>query len=99
MDWDITEEPVDKPGGDDDAAPARRWRTRMALSLPTLGTVEARLRIDGNTLQLQLRATEQATVSLLGAAGAELPARLDAQGLQLAGLRIDGLEPDAGTTP
>jgi len=92
MDWDITEEQEAPQGAEDDAAPARRWSTRVALSLPTLGAVEARLSIDGATLQLHLRAAEPATVSLLDAAGTELPARMDAQGLQLATLHIDGLE-------
>lgn len=95
MDWDITEEQDERQGAADDPAPARRWHTRLALSLPTLGQVEARLSLDGNTLQLQMRAAEQATVSLLNAAGTELPRHLEAQGLQLAGLHIHGLEPSA----
>lgn len=94
MEWDITEEP-EQPGQADEPTEARRWSTRLALSLPTLGPVEARLSLDGNTLQLHLRAAEQTTVNLLDAAGTELPQRLDAQGLQLAGLRIDGLDPKA----
>lgn len=93
MDWDIAEEQDARQGTDDETTTARRWSTSLALSLPTLGSVEARLSLDGNTLQLQLRAAEQATVSVLDAAGIELPGRMDALGLQLAGLHIDGLDP------
>jgi hypothetical protein len=92
LDWDITEEQDARQGADDDTAPARRWSTRLAVSLPTLGAVEARLSIDGNSLQVHLRAAEPATVGLLDAAGTDLPARLDAQGLQLATMQIGGLE-------
>jgi len=99
MDWDIAEEQDPRQGADDEAEPARRWRTRVALSLPTLGAVEARLSIDGNTLQLHLRAAEQATVGLLNAAGTELPGRMDAQGLQLATLHIDGLDATPQSAP
>ncbi|MDI1244298.1 MAG: flagellar hook-length control protein FliK, partial [Rhodoferax sp.] len=99
MDWDIAEEQDAPQGAAGDGAPASRWRTRLALSLPTLGQVEARLSIDGNTLQLHVRAAEQTTVKLLSAAGNALPGTMDAQGLQLAGLRIDGFEPKPETAP
>jgi hypothetical protein len=99
LDWDIAEEQDERQGAADDAGPARRWNTRLALSLPALGAVEARLSLDGNTLQLQLRAAEQTTVSLLNAAGTELPGRMDAQGLQLAALHVGGLEAPPENAP
>ncbi len=95
LDWDITEEQDVRQGADDDTEPARRWSTRLSLSLPKLGAVEARLSLDGNTLQVQLRAAEATTVNLLDAAGTDLPGRLDAQGLQLATLHVGGFEPKA----
>ena len=95
MDWDVEPDPDASPAAD--AAPApTRWRTRLALNLPTLGAVEFRLQLAGNTLQLRVVAQEQATVGLLDAAGAELPGRLGAQGLQLTSLFIGAQGTAAG---
>ena len=91
MDWDIAEDEKKQGAAADDPAAAPRWTTRLAMSLPNLGAVEARLSLAGNTLQLRLAARESATVNLLDEAGAELPARLGAQGLQLTGLQVGAL--------
>lgn len=88
LDWDIEQEQEASARGAEPDATAQRWTTRLALALPALGALEARLSIVGNTLELRLAARETATGSLLKQAGAELPGRLAAQGLQLTGLQV-----------
>lgn len=91
MDWEIQEEQNQSQGAADDTAPQPTWTSKLALTLPTLGALEARLSVAGSTLQLRLAAREPATVSLLNQAGTELPQRLGARGLQLTGLQIGSL--------
>lgn len=94
MDWEIHREPEDRSAGSD--APPRNWSTRLAVSLPELKDVEVRLSLVGNTLQLQLAASDNATVALLGNGRHELPARFAALGLQLRGVWVGGLAPEPG---
>lgn len=91
MDWEIQEEQDQRQAVADDPTLARSWTSKFALSLPTLGTLEARLSLAGDTLQLRLAARQSSTVSLLSAASTELPRRLAALGLQLTGLKIGSL--------
>ncbi|MDD5335623.1 MAG: flagellar hook-length control protein FliK [Rhodoferax sp.] len=93
LEWEIQEESREPQGGADEPAPQRSWTSKLALELPTLGALEARLNLAGNTLQLRLAARQPATVSLLGQAGSGLPQRLGAVGLQLTGLQIGTLAP------
>lgn len=97
MDWEIQEEQGERQAA---AEPqARAWRTRLALRLPALGAVELRLSLAGSALQVQLGADEPATVALLSGAGAALPPRFAALGLQLTDLKIGALAraPQAAT--
>lgn len=91
MDWEIQEEQDQRQAVADDPTLARSWTSKFALSLPTLGMLEARLSLAGDTLQLRLAARQSSTVSLLSAAGSELPRRLAVLGLQLTGLQIGSL--------
>lgn len=91
MDWEIQEEQDQRQAVADDTTLARNWTSKFALSLPTLGTLEARFSLAGDTLQLRLAARQSNTVSLLSAASTELPRRLAALGLQLTGLQIGSL--------
>ncbi len=91
LEWDIQQEQGGGEGSAQAGAPQRGWTSRLALTLPRLGVLEARLSLAGNTLQLSLAAREPTTVGLLHQAGSELPLRLEALGLQLAGLQIGAL--------
>ncbi|MDP1530410.1 MAG: flagellar hook-length control protein FliK [Rhodoferax sp.] len=95
MDWEIQEEQGERQAADEPQA--RTWSTRLALRLPALGAVELRLTLAGSALQVQLGAGEPATVTLLSGAGAALPPRFAALGLQLTDLKIGALarEPQA----
>jgi hypothetical protein len=68
--------------------PARAsWRTRITMTLPSLGTVEATLSLRGETVELSLVAREAAQARLEAARG-ELSAALAARSLELAAFSI-----------
>jgi hypothetical protein len=95
MDWEIQQEPEDRVAAEAGEAPQRSWSTRLALHLPELKDVEVRLSMVGNTLQLQLSASENGTMALLGNERHELPARFAVLGLQLKGVLVGALSPAA----
>ena len=101
MDWEIHEDRSQREASDDKDASPRSWRTRLSLTLPTLKDVEVRISLAGSTLQVQLSARENATLAVLKEARGDLPARLDAQGLQLTDLKIGrlALGPTAPDSP
>jgi hypothetical protein len=100
MNWEIHEEQQEREGrqtiADNEASP-RSWSTRLALTLPMLKDIEVRISLAGNSLQLHLAASENATRDLMGEARAELPNRLNELGLQLTGLQIGALRSPAAT--
>jgi len=65
----------------------RGWHTRVTLSLPTLGTVDADLVLTGQQLVVRLNASEGGAARL-AADGDHFRQQLDAAGLQLAGLTV-----------
>ncbi|RQS19788.1 flagellar hook-length control protein FliK [Burkholderia sp. Bp8998] len=101
LDWTI--EP-DDPGGHasrsgDDTGDGIAWRTRLTLTLPSLGTVDAELVLNGKQLVARLRANS-AGADRLTRNEAALRQRFEGSGLQLGGLSIravgdepDGLDP------
>jgi hypothetical protein len=88
MDWEIEQQGDERACGETPAGPPvdAAWSTRMRLALPRLGTLDARLRLDRDGLQLQLQTGDEASTRRLRA---ERPALLGA--LQQAGLRTTGL--------
>ncbi|CAN7544921.1 flagellar hook-length control protein FliK [Caballeronia sp. LjRoot34] len=65
----------------------RAWHTRVTLSLPTLGNVDADLVLTGQQLVVRLNASEGGAARL-AADGHHFQQQLDAAGLQLAGLTV-----------
>ncbi|MCA7956846.1 flagellar hook-length control protein FliK [Burkholderia multivorans] len=93
VDWTI--EP-DEPGGraprsGDDAGDGIAWRTRLTLTLPTLGTVDAELQLNGAQLVARLRAN-QAGAARLAQHEPALRRRFEGSGLQLGGLSIRAVD-------
>lgn len=86
LEWDIED-----PGQDASADPAspRPWRTSLRLTLPHLGTVEARLGLVGQEVQVTLRATEPTARSALDDGRAALAEQLVQAGLKLVGIQVD----------
>ena len=65
----------------------RAWHTRVTLTLPTLGNVDADLVLTGQQLVVRLNASEGGAARL-AADGDHFRQQLDAAGLQLAGLTV-----------
>ncbi len=76
--------------GDPGEDPQPAWNSTLVSELPSLGTVVAKIRIDGDRLQLKLHAGAPA---LLSERSAELRAALTAAGLHLQRFDADGERP------
>ncbi|MCA7889782.1 flagellar hook-length control protein FliK [Burkholderia contaminans] len=93
LDWTI--EP-DDPGnrasrGDGDTGDGIAWRTRLTLTLPSLGTVDAELVLNGTQLVARLRAN-QTGADRLTRHEAALRQRLEVSGLKVGGLSIRAVD-------
>jgi hypothetical protein len=101
LDWTIQQEGDEWHRGGkgvetDDPYP---WRTRLTLSLPSLGTVDAELTLSGTQLQVRVQASPGGAARL-AAQGETFRQRLAAAGIDLSGLsirEIGGGAPAAGT--
>jgi flagellar hook-length control protein FliK len=96
MRWDIDEyrdDRVDENGarGAADDEPAARWSTRLRLTLPTLGEIDARIRLQGNQITLSMAAGEPETRDLMRASGSSLRRALDEAGIALTSLGVGEL--------
>jgi len=93
LDWTI--EPDDPgsraPRGGDDAGDGIAWRTRLTLTLPSLGTVDAELLLNGAQLVARLRAN-QTGADRLTRHEAALRQRLEGSGLRVGGLSIRAVD-------
>jgi hypothetical protein len=70
----------------------RAWQTRVTLTLPTLGNVDANLVLSGQHLVVRLNASADGAI-LLARDGAHFQQQLEAAGLQLAGLTVRAMDP------
>ncbi|OXI32613.1 flagellar hook-length control protein FliK [Burkholderia sp. AU16741] len=94
LDWTI--EPDDPGhraprGGGDDTGDGIAWRTRLTLTLPSLGTVDAELVLNGAQLLARLRAN-QTGADRLTRHEAALRQRLEGSGLTVGGLSIRAVD-------
>jgi len=86
--WEIHEEDSHRPTGDDDFP--ERWQTRMRLTLPQLGGIEATLRLRaGNRVEIALTTDNSASRDRLNAASPQLVQQMDAAGLTLTGCIVE----------
>lgn len=79
MEWEVRRE-ARQAAVDVDAD---AWNTRLGLTMPQLGHVDARLSLDGNRLRLVLQAGSEASAAPLKARLPELESALAAAGLRL----------------
>lgn len=94
LDWTIEpDEPGNRGarGGGDDAGDGIAWRTRLTLTLPSLGTVDAELVLNGEQLVARLRAN-QTGADRLARNEAALRQRLEGSGLKIGGLSIRAVD-------
>ncbi|WP_175830714.1 flagellar hook-length control protein FliK [Burkholderia cenocepacia] len=95
LDWTIEpDEPghrAPRGGAGDDAGDGIAWRTRLTLTLPSLGTVDAELVLNGAQLVARLRAN-QTGADRLTRHEAALRQRLEGSGLKVGGLSIRAVD-------
>lgn len=84
MRWDIAAEPdPERPG-----SRPRRWRTKLALTLPAIGGVTALIELDPPGVYLSLRAADEESVKLMHADRSAVTGAMQAAGLRVTGLEI-----------
>ena len=96
MQWEISRRQP-SPEEEGQSAAADHWATRINISLPGLGEVQARLTLAGQQLVMQVIAP--ASAPLLNEHADALRARLLDQGLQLSQISIAEQAPDGGSPP
>ncbi|MCC8393191.1 flagellar hook-length control protein FliK [Paraburkholderia sp. MMS20-SJTR3] len=89
LDWTVEQDgdEWDRSGGGLASEDDQPWRTRLTLSLPTLGTVDAELILTGTRLSARVQASPQGAARL-ATQGESFRLRLAAAGLDLQGLTI-----------
>lgn len=88
LDWTIEpDDPRRGRPGEPDTEDEQTWRTRLTLALPTLGTVDADLVLRGSQLIVRVQASA-AGAARLATGGSAFGRRLEAAGIELAGLTI-----------
>jgi hypothetical protein len=102
LNWTIEQDgdEWDRSGGGAASGDDQPWRTRLTLSLPTLGTVDAELTLTGTRLVARVQASPGGA-SRLVTQGESFRQRLAAAGIELNGLlirEIGGGVPGGGTS-
>ncbi|WP_341313970.1 flagellar hook-length control protein FliK [Paraburkholderia sp. IMGN_8] len=89
LDWTIEQDgdEWDRSGGGAASEDDQPWRTRLTLSLPTLGTVDAELTLTGTQLVARVQASPGGAARL-ATHGESFRQRLAAAGIELNGLTI-----------
>ncbi|KXU89605.1 flagellar hook-length control protein FliK [Paraburkholderia monticola] len=89
LDWTIEQDgdEWDRSGGGLASEDDQPWRTRLTLSLPTLGTVDAELTLTGMRLSARVQASPRGAARL-ATQGDDFRQRLMAAGIELQGLTI-----------
>lgn len=86
MRWEIEEDAAQREQPNDDAA--SNWQTRLRLTLPNLGEVDAQIRLHGNQISLALTAGNTDTQELLRNSTDTLRSQLDSAGLGLTSVGV-----------
>ena len=86
IEWQIEDPGRRRERAGDDGA--EQWQTRLRLTLPSLGEVEARLHIQGQQITLALIASNADTRGLLRGAAVDLRGQLEQAGLDLSSIGI-----------
>ena len=86
MRWEIEEDAGRREHPGDEAT--SNWQTRLRLTLPNLGEVDAQIRLQGNQISLALMAGDAATQELLRTSTDTLRSQLGDAGLALASVGV-----------
>ncbi len=93
MRWEIEEDGGRRPTAGDDET-ASRWSTQLHLTLPHLGSVDAKIRLQGDEITLQMTAGSEETRALMRAAGIALRSQLSEAGITLTSMGVTAAEND-----
>lgn len=88
MRWEIEEDDARQKMGDEQAP---SWQTRLYLSLPRLGELEARIRLNASQIHLDFGTRDEAVQAQLRGAISTLQKQLDSAGLTLGTIAIGAL--------
>ena len=94
MRWEIEEDEGHRATGDDETA--ARWATQLHLTLPHLGQVDARIRLQGNEITLQMTAGSEETRALMRASGVALRSQLGEAGITLSSMGVAATDESDG---
>ncbi len=98
MHWEIDEDGRQKTADGEESE--SRWSTRLRMTLPHLGEIDAGIRLQGGQVTLNLHAVDAATRDLMQSKGGDLRQQFDAAGLILAGMGfITGKHSEANDVP
>lgn len=87
IEWEIIDQDAQHRGGDEGEA-GSPWQTQLRLALPSLGAVDAVLRLRGQQVEVTLTAGREDVRKTLVAGGDTLRRQFEAAGLQLAALGV-----------
>ena len=93
MRWEIDEDAA--RSGQDGEESAPRWSTRLRLTLPNLGEIDARIRLEGNSITLSMSADSAETRTLMRVSSQSLRSQLDEAGLALASIGVSAVEEES----
>jgi hypothetical protein len=96
LDWDIHEESSDPASTGEEETKQPAWTTHLSMTLPALKSLDVRVTLAGNTLQVRL-ASSAAALPLLLTGRQPLSARLEALDLHVALLQLNTAEGDIAT--
>ena len=85
MQWEIDE----NGRGTQEEEPPPQWSTRLRLTLPNLGMIEARIQLQGSQVALSMSVADTGTRDLMRASGVLLQNQFDNAGLTLASMGVD----------
>ena len=90
MEWEIS--PDGSQPGEADAA--TRWQTRLKLSLPTLGSIDAVLRFSpGGSVDISLNTGSDASKALMNDSINALKSQMESAGLNLTQVLVQHVQP------
>ena len=94
MRWEIEEDAGRNSAGDDETA--ARWATQLHLTLPHLGQVDARIRLQGNEITLSMTAGSEETRELMRASCVALRSQLGEAGITLSSMGVAATDESDG---
>ncbi|WP_319240682.1 flagellar hook-length control protein FliK [uncultured Propionivibrio sp.] len=86
MRWEINEEAARNQQGEESVP---QWSTRLRLTLPRLGEIDASLLLHGSQLTIRFSAAEETTRALIRNSGETLRKTMDSAGLTLSSIGVD----------